>query len=77
MTTTEAALPRMLTAKDVQLALGGEGCISMKTIRRRAKDKTIPGAIWIGSKLYFQELTIMAWIQGGATAAILPLRRVG
>lgn len=80
MTATEAALPEMITAVAVQTALGGPKQISMKTLRRRAKDKTIPGAIWLGrGKLYFQRLVVTRWIEGGHTAAVVDLgaRRAG
>lgn len=63
---TDEVLPAMLTAVDVQVALGGSGKISMKTIRRRARDGTIPGVKWIGKKLYFQRLVVTAWIEGSS-----------
>lgn len=66
-------LPAMLTPVEVQAALGGK--ISVRTIRRHARAKRIPGAVWIGRKLFFQRQPLLAWIEGGATADVLELRR--
>lgn len=79
MTSTESVLPQMLTPAEVQSALGGADRISLKTIRRHAKAKKIPGAVWLGAKLYFQRGPLLAWIEGGSVAQVVALdaRRAG
>lgn len=80
MTSTESALPQMLTPAEVQAALGGAKVISLKTIRRHARAKKIPGAVFLGTKLYFQRGPVLAWIEGGSVAQVLALsdaRRAG
>ena len=72
------ALPTMLTAEDMQAALGGPERISIRTIRRHARAGIIPGAVWVGQKLYFQRAKVAAWIEGQVAARVIDLpRRAG
>ena len=69
------ALPTMLTAEEVQAALGGPERISIRTVRRHARAGIIPGAVWVGQKLYFQRTKVAAWIEGQAGARVVDLHR--
>lgn len=56
--------PRFMTPEQVQAACGGPDIISLRTIQRLAANKTIPGAIRLGRKLFFQRGPVLRWIQG-------------
>lgn len=59
-----AALPRMLTLADLLEILGGEEAISRRQIQRLAKRGEIPGAVMLGTKVYFQREAVFAWVEG-------------
>lgn len=68
-------LPKFLKPEEVAAVFGG--VVSVRTIQRLARQKKIPGAQYVGRRLFFQRNAVLAWIEGGATADVIALRRAG